>query len=175
MKTPLSLVFIMLFFNITVVMAQEGASGKSKDSLSKASPLKPIIIIDVQLLGPGIFLSANFDIRFFKHNNGLGLRAGFGNAFGFTVPLSINYLIGNKNKNSFLEIGAGITYYIPSGIDLDLLEQPMISPNTYVMYRYNAKKQPMVYRVGVSQVNVNGDFIRLYPTISIGVMLNRKN
>src|SRR6218665_2902340 len=74
-----------------------------------------------ELGGPGI-ASINYDMRFQKKDNGLGFRVGIG-GFSvrseysdgsserlslFTVPLGLNYLIGNDGRHYF-EVGAGAT------------------------------------------------------------------
>ncbi len=66
-----------------------------------------------ELFGPGMSLSFNYDVRFSKSNDGLGARLGIG-GFKFndvnilTVPIGINYLIGNESK--FFEFGINGVY-----------------------------------------------------------------
>ncbi len=67
-----------------------------------------------ELGGAGISLSVNYDRRFNKRTDGLGFRIGtgysFDNYFKFvTVPLGINYLIGNNQKGRFLDVGLNFT------------------------------------------------------------------
>ncbi|MFD2033338.1 hypothetical protein ACFSKL_00975 [Belliella marina] len=62
--------------------------------------------------GAGVFYSFNYDWRFRDQSDGLGAKAGLGYTAidGYrvtTVPIAVNYLIGNK-KN-FLELGLGGT------------------------------------------------------------------
>jgi len=68
--------------------------------------------------GSGVSLSMNYDTRFTSKANGWGGRIGvgyLGDFFGgITVPLVINYLVGEKKD--FLEIGAGATYHDSSVI-----------------------------------------------------------
>lgn len=137
---------------------------------------KPLQLIDGQILGPGLFFSVNYDTRFKPINNGLGLRLGLGYAIGATIPLSINYLIGKNNKRSFLELGAGVTIYIPSGGDLNLYQQLTVLPNTYIMYRYQALKSPNTFRIGLSQIIMAKDigFVPYYPSLSLGHILGRR-
>ena len=66
-----------------------------------------------ELLGPGILLSVNYDLRFSNNRNGLGGRFGLGyasddNSSLFTIPVQLNYLIGDKSN--FFELGIGATY-----------------------------------------------------------------
>lgn len=74
----------------------------------------------VELFGPGITFSANYDSRFSKRQDGFGGRAGLGYASDsdfsiFSIPLQVNYLLGNKGK--YFEMGLGATYVNFSGSD----------------------------------------------------------
>ena len=67
----------------------------------------------VELLGPGITFSANYDTRFSKKRDGLGGRIGVGyfadNDYSIaSYPIQLNYLLGKKGK--YFEIGAGATF-----------------------------------------------------------------
>jgi hypothetical protein len=67
----------------------------------------------VELGGPGLLFSANYDTRFSQHRDGLGGRIGLGfietgGASVVTVPVQLNYLLGKKDK--YFEIGLGATY-----------------------------------------------------------------
>lgn len=93
-KTVLSLFFVLSGYGIAYSQA------------SKA--------VFVELGGPGIITSANYDFRFSSKNDGWGGRIGIGgfSIYGvglLTVPLGVNYLISNDGKNYF-EMGAGYTH-----------------------------------------------------------------
>jgi hypothetical protein len=169
MKTKsiyLSCLFVFLYINL-----------KAQNTTDTLTFKKPTMIIDGQLFGSGIFMSVNYDTRFKPGNKGLGFRGGLGFAFGGTIPLSINYLIGNNNKRSFLEIGAGFTCYVPSNSGWDLYSEISFVPNTYIMYRYQALKSPITFRIGISQIKIGNepaDFIPYYPTLSLGYILGRR-
>ena len=68
----------------------------------------------VEALGPGLLYSINYDQRFFKKENGLGIRIGASRYKGedgnnhSTVPVQINYLFGSVGR--YFELGAGTTY-----------------------------------------------------------------
>ena len=67
----------------------------------------------MELGGTGLVFSANYDTRFSKRVDGLGIRMGLGYSFTphpsfITVPIALNYLLG-RNGNYF-EVGAGVTY-----------------------------------------------------------------
>lgn len=68
----------------------------------------------VEALGPGLLYSINYDQRFAKQENGLGIRIGASRYIGdggenrSTVPVQLNYLFGAVGR--YLEVGAGTTY-----------------------------------------------------------------
>ncbi|RYY37774.1 MAG: hypothetical protein EOP46_01405 [Sphingobacteriaceae bacterium] len=67
-----------------------------------------------ELGGTGLIFSANYDTRFSKKRDGLGGRAGIGYISSdsesiLTVPIQLNYLLGNGNK--FFEVGLGATIF----------------------------------------------------------------
>ncbi len=77
----------------------------------------------IELGGNGIIVSANYDVRFSKTQNGFGGRVGFGAVTdilnpptGLSIPIGINYLAGKKNH--FLEVGLGATIYTLKGLTL---------------------------------------------------------
>ena len=68
--------------------------------------------------GPGLALTLNYDARFGDQRNGLGYRIGGGYfASGgntvFTLPIQVNYLIGEGN--ALIELGAGTTFLNSTG------------------------------------------------------------
>jgi hypothetical protein len=75
-------------------------------------------ILFLELGGPGLAISLNYDQRFSTKKTGLGFRVGMG-YFGdggntvFTIPLQLNYLLGNNGK--FFEFGAGTTFLNTTG------------------------------------------------------------
>lgn len=74
--------------------------------------------IFLELYGPGLTVSVNYDARIGNSRNGLGYRIGIGYLPDKTsnmldIPLQLNYLLGGKNN--FLEIGGGATYIHYSG------------------------------------------------------------
>lgn len=71
--------------------------------------------VSLEFMGAHTVMGVNFDSRF-KGNDGLGFRVGVGlvrdgltdyeDVRGFSVPLELNYLLGEKNHH--LELGAGV-------------------------------------------------------------------
>src|ERR1700733_8004790 len=71
----------------------------------------------IEVGGPGLALTANYDTRFGEGRDKWGYRVGAGyyntgSNWVATVPLQINYLYGFKKPgaSSFLELGAGTTF-----------------------------------------------------------------
>lgn len=75
-------------------------------------------ILFLELGGPGLALSLNYDQRFSGGKEGWGYRIGMG-YFGdggntvFTIPLQVNYLIGSNGK--YFEFGGGTTFLNTTG------------------------------------------------------------
>ena len=100
MKLLFSLLFASLIFCCS-------AFSQEKQTSPRASSVYG------EFLGNGLIFSANYDFRFAKKQNGLGMRLGlgfFGGSGGglITVPVGLNYLAG-KGPNYF-EAGLGYTY-----------------------------------------------------------------
>ena len=85
---------------------------------------RPAKAIYVEGLGSGIGLAINYDTRFKPGLTGLGLRAGIGGVGGLsslgtvsliTLPVLLNYVVGNSQAS--FEVGAGVTagYLIATG------------------------------------------------------------
>jgi hypothetical protein len=67
----------------------------------------------IEIGGPGLLFSANYDTRLTAHRGGIGIRAGLGyfgvdNTSLLSVPLQVNYLLGEEKQ--YFEIGLGATY-----------------------------------------------------------------
>lgn len=67
----------------------------------------------VELGGPGLLFSANYDTRFSQRRDGFGGRLGVGfvetsGVSLVTVPFQFNYLLGKDSK--YFEVGLGATY-----------------------------------------------------------------
>jgi hypothetical protein len=68
--------------------------------------------------GPGLAISANYDARFNKTRDGWGYRIGLGGFVSggnrvITVPFQVNFLIGEHS--SMFEVGAGTTFLNSTG------------------------------------------------------------
>lgn len=118
--------------------------------------------------GSGPFLSVNYDRRFGKRVNGAGFATGIGfySIFKvniFSVPVSLNYLIGRNSH--FIEIAGGATF-VTATIDLFTNEIETTSGFIYHFnagYRYQPTRGGFFVRAGVSPLfSGYGEYITSY-------------
>ena len=134
----------------------------------------------VELGGPG-FISANYDVRLSKINDGFGVRVGVGiisdlQASGITLPVGLNYLIGKRNN--FIEIGAGASYVRLPNVNQDqpfnFPAESMVVGYGWLGYKYQATDNGFTFRAGLCQYlrKLNLPVIlgvtSLYPSLSFG-------
>jgi hypothetical protein len=104
-----------------------------------------------EILGNGLTLSANYDIRF-RGQKGLGLRVGLGylgsNEGGIlSIPVGINHLSGIAPN--YLEVGIGYTFVRLTGTDNILNGSgAILVPN--IGYRYQPLQKGVTIRIGLS-------------------------
>jgi hypothetical protein len=96
-------------FAAIVFAGHAAAQGVEKEGKTTANASQ----VYLEVGGAGIIYSVNYDGRFSKYENGLGMRIGLGGASvdgdGYVaVPVQVNYLAGAKGQ--YFEIGAGLTY-----------------------------------------------------------------
>ncbi len=108
-------------FITLVILLLSFSSSYSQGIIKLKDPKKTFItdrnpqLIYVGLGGPAIGLSINYDRRFKKKVDGLGYNGGIGfrvvrNDLSYTsVPLGVNYLLGNVNNAKYLEVGLSQT------------------------------------------------------------------
>lgn len=133
----------------------------------------------VEVGGPG-FISANYDFRFHETRNGIGARAGVGyfsvdgESF-LTVPLQLNYLMGEAGH--YFEMGIGASYvrnsydfYSWTG-NAEHNERKTDSKALGSLV-FGYRKQPVdggfTFRAGLSPILFDGDFIPYLPYVSFG-------
>lgn len=146
-------------------------------------------VVFAELAGDGLTLTANYDMRLKRNrNDGFGIRAGAGMVPDkyfddyITVPLGINYIVGQR-KHGF-ETGLGITLlYNVSGnenffIDLDADEaHPKLTSAEMLTigYRYQATRGLMLRATNSFMYIGKGYFYPpLWPGISIGYSFNKQ-
>jgi hypothetical protein len=112
--------------------------------------------------GAGVIYSVNYDGRFGKLENGLGMRVGIGGASAsgdgyLAIPAQINYLAGSKGQ--YFEMGAGVTYISAS----DIFDEGT-SNNLFGSFTLGFRKQPfgkkgLTWRVAFTPFIGEGGFI----------------
>ena len=116
-----------------------------------------------QIGGSAPIFSVNYDRRFTKTVNGFGFCAGIGyfaesGGSIFSIPLSINYLIGKSS--SFIEVAAGATY---ASAQENLFNSS--SGNSIIFfhlnggYRYQPTKGGFFFRGGISPLFYQGEVV----------------
>ncbi|WP_345947831.1 hypothetical protein ABDD95_13345 [Mucilaginibacter sp. PAMB04274] len=130
--------------------------------------------IFVELGGPGLLLSANYDTRFVNRHDGVGGRLGVGylsisdNSL-LTVPLQINYLLGRNNR--YFELGIGATFVSSRGDENDFLSldnaQNTIGTMTFG-YRYQPEEGGFNFRAALNPVFNKHDFFPFFGGVSFG-------
>ena len=138
-------------------------------------------------------LSLNMDKRFISKNNGFGFRAGIGlipvyqkisdqpevweepGPWKMTVPIGVNYLLGEPRGKHFLEIGLQATY-VPKATITDwwsrLLNDEIgiksrLLPSAVAGYRFTSKKGGPIFRVGYNPMLLDGGY-RHWISASLG-------
>jgi len=153
--------FVIMFSGF--VFAQNSIT-PTKDSLYN----KRARSVYAELLGPGVLYSLNYDARFLKKQDGLGMRIGISYAENendcnncgivntdtfFSIPIQLNYLMGKDNK--FFEIGVGLTYFNYSGDGLIILDDAKTNVNKVFGtmtfgYRYQPVNGGLTYRYSIN-------------------------
>ncbi len=101
----------------TALVKKSDTTAMAKDTSTVIQEIKAQSIF-LEVGGPGLAISGNYDTRFAKARNGWGYRIGAG-YFGsggntvFTIPFQINYLYGESSH--LIELGAGTTFLNSTG------------------------------------------------------------
>ena len=139
----------------------------------------------VELGGPGVIMSVNFDSRFNSNERlGIGYRLGVGygvekfenvlveflkdvliEEFGgnyfenvkktfYSIPIGLNYVVGNPKKTSIFEIGTGVTF-LSNKVSLYNYEDD--KPGSVIghlsfMYRFVPVNSGFSFRVGFTPI-----------------------
>ena len=126
----------------------------------------------VEIGAQGLLFSANYDTRFGNRRNGIGGRVGVGvisadDVTVVTIPLSLNYLLGN-GKN-FFEIGLGATYASLDASSDDFFGSGDAVIGTMAfMYRLQPENSGFSFRGGFTPIFNSSGFIPYYAGISLG-------
>lgn len=131
-KSAKKILLPFLFIAFSYCLAAQGVERPMRTTQNASQ-------IYFELGGAGIIYSFNYDGRFGKKENGLGIRAGIGGAVVsgdgyFAVPLQLNYLLGTRGK--YFEIGGGVTF----APGIDLFDN---GTTTYGTLSFGFRKQPL--------------------------------
>lgn len=163
----------LLCLFITTSLQAQTATKTTTDS----TVIKRAQSVYVELFGPGLILSGNYDIRFKKTRDGLGARIGVGyikekESTMTSFPVQVNYLLGKGNK--FFEIGAGASYlnitHSDKSISSDYLgfgDGPMLLGTITFGYRYEPREGGFTFRASVNPL-FNSEMFTPSGGISLG-------
>ena len=153
------LITVFLFTCIAQVKAQKGQA------------------LYAEIGGTGIIYSVNYDMRFAKGEDKLGMRAGVSILDGGVIfPLHLNYLFGKGNSK--FEVGAGMTVLLG---DLEGDKRIQVLASSALMYRFQKEDGRFLFRAGLSPIFLLSDFdddlgdvqniLWFWPGISFGYKL----
>ncbi len=171
MKIPFCLFLILAPFLFSCPASAQQSNYQAEDlrmKLPSGSGEKARTIF-FELGGQGLQYSVNYDTRFSDRRNGFGGRLGLGyislkGREAATIPVSLNYLLGNGRH--FADFGLGATLLISNGSKPDMFESSLTksSPIVYttnVSYRFQPIQKGISLRAGVGPV-FNYDFNLVY-------------
>ncbi|GAC1300287.1 MAG: hypothetical protein NVSMB24_00550 [Mucilaginibacter sp.] len=126
-----------------------------------------------EIYGPGLTISGNYDTRFTRRRDGLGMRIGVGydgsnNSGVVMLPVQVNYLIGKNTK--FLELGVGVTLLSANddGLPFNSKGTSDLTIGTMTFgYRYQPVNSGFTFRVSLNELFNNANFIP-YAGVSFG-------
>lgn len=158
-----ALLFFGLFVSALVQAQVEEEEPPAKPATVNAKQLY------VELFGPGILYSINYDTRFGKKEKGLGMRAGFGATFAggegaLVVPVGLNYLVGRQGN--YFEMGGGASVVTGE----DVLEGAGVYGFLSLGYRRQAyKKKGVTWRAAFTPLFFFEGGFSLIPWAGISV------
>jgi hypothetical protein len=164
-----SLFTIILSCSISILFAQKDTvklreiSRQTKNVVTDRPPQALYFLIG----GSGPILSVNYDRRLQKKVNGIGFAAGLG-FYGisgisiFSVPVSINYLIGRSTH--FMEVAAGTTFISAAATDIfdGGGSGSVFIHHINAGYRYQPTRGGFFFRGGISPLFSEGQYITSY-------------
>ena len=165
MKTHLlkPLFFLLPFFFYHSAKAQSVTHSKADSALYTRAQN-----VYIELGGPGLLFSANYDTRFSQRRDGIGGRIGLGfidagGASVVTLPVQLNYLLGKKDK--YFEIGLGATYAsFNSGSNFLSFDTTPVTANTVLGtmtfgYRYQPVDGGFNFRASFNPIFDSSNFV----------------
>jgi hypothetical protein len=174
------------FLLTTFLIAGVLTTALSQNVMSSAG--KPANAVFFEIGGHSLFFGFNYDTRFNRRADGIGGRVGLGymavsGSSFFSLPVALNYLIGNDGK--YFEMGAGATIlsvgdggFGPfSYYDVDYDNQRDSRTKLIGNISFGFRKQPVnggfLFRAGVAPVFGREDdksffFFPFLPYIGVG-------
>ena len=151
--TSLCLAGILSFQHLR---AQETEPETTKPASGNASQ------IHVELGGPGVIYSINYDGRLSKKDKGIGVRIGFGAAAAsgssyFALPVGLNYLAGGGGN--YFEVGAGATFISGQELDIGDSEHGTFGWLSLGYRRQAYRKKGITWRLAFTPIFGSGYFI----------------
>lgn len=157
---------LLLLFFISSFISLHAQDGKAAPSGGSAQSVYG------EIGGSGLFFSGNYDFMF-KGQKGLGARVGFG-FFGIsgasvvTVPVGLNYLIGNTAP-SYFQLAFSATY-VTGSIDIGsgnahgggMMYLPSIG------YRYAPKDKGVTGQIYVGPIIIGGTAVFPFGGLAFG-------
>jgi len=130
-----------------------------------------------ELGGSSFLVSINFDKRFSKNPEGVGIRVGAGymawqDTEIYNFPVLVNYLTGKNGK--YLELGIGPTIGYArerqEPMDPDLSFEPYLTVfgSINIGYRYQPLNGGFNFRAGISPILNFDNVIPFWPYLSFG-------
>lgn len=130
--------------------------------------------IFVQLGGPGLLLSLNYDTRFVNRHDGIGATFGAGyvsisdNSL-LTIPVQLNYLLGKNSR--YFELGVGATYISSKGDKRDFLSLNDAKSTIGTMtigYRFQPEDGGFNYKASLTPLFNSSTFFPFFGGVAIG-------
>ena len=138
--------------------------------------------------GASPVMSINIDKRLFTSNRGIGLRVGIGlvpaqtrvlgqfprwikdGSWKVSVPVAINYLLGNPKQVNFLELALQGTYIpkatiVDSWSSLKIEDERIINrfmPSAFFGYRRNPVVKGIVFRIGYNPLILDEEVVHWF-------------
>jgi len=130
--------------------------------------------IFIELGGPGLLLSANYDARFTNRHDGIGGRIGIGyvsisdNSL-LTIPVQFNYLLGKNNR--YFELGIGATFINSKGDERDFLSLDDAKGTIGTMtfgYRYQPEDGGFNFKASLNPIFNSSTFFPFFGGVGVG-------
>jgi hypothetical protein len=168
----------ILILILAIAISSQNLFAQDTIHLKRNMP-KKILVTDrppqaffAELYGRSLIFSINYDTRFSNRVDGLGLSAGIGfvgidGESLFSIPLTLNYLLGKDGK--YLELGVGATYFSAHVTDDDDAESggSTIIGTMTIGYRSQPVDGGFMFRAGINPLFFERTFVP-WPYVSVG-------